>query len=571
MYNTYVKSFLQKNLLQIGLIGIGFLLFFFRILYFAGNFGGVEHDSGWYLGMAENLARRGIYASYTNTIGEEGVGAHPSIHGRFSVQDANGYIYFPAGVTAGPGYVVPEAIVLKFFGSGWWQYRGWPLFSFFLLLAISFLVVWRIGGFAAFFMFALWLWAVPQFTTAFAFESFGEDIAFLYLLAGFLFAHYVFTHKRKVTVMFLSGVCLSLAYLTKNLYALAITGIAGYFLWDVVIHRKEKLYLLKKWSIFLIGLALLPVLFQVYERWFLLSHFGEAGLHAVQEDYRLHFASNGSGIENLKNLSGLDWNFVYKKILIWMDVAITQPFLVWSLLLLFPIIIFKYIHKNQRVFLGSLYIAMVVSFGWFVVLSPAGWARHAWQAVMIGMMLLSIGIGVLFRRCTSWGERALFAFIVAVILIPSLQLKSITMSPILTDETIFQWRSVSMVRGINGFPSNDILSYSDQNSLVQFFHEHIGTKDRVYYVGWFLNAEVSPLVDKVFYTLDRYMALHDSNPDGGKSYAIFGPYQQGMWSMEPQGYIVGKTNQLCDQIVYQNPSYLLCTLQNNLHYTNSAY
>src|SRR3990170_7616752 len=88
-------------------------LFLLRSIFFAANYGGIEHDSGWYLGVARNLAQRGIYASYTNTIIPEEQGDYPSIHGRFSVQDENGYSYFPAGVTVGPGYIIPEAILLK--------------------------------------------------------------------------------------------------------------------------------------------------------------------------------------------------------------------------------------------------------------------------------------------------------------------------------------------------------------------------------------------------------------------------------------------------------------------------
>lgn len=557
-------------MLAVGLITVACILFLFRVLFFAGNYGGVEHDSGWYLGVAKNLALRGIYASYTNTVATNGIGEHPSIHGRFSVQDAQGYIYFPAGVTAGPGYVVPEALMIKLFGNGWWQYRLWPLLSFAALVGISFFAVWRIGGFAAFIVFALWLWAIPQFYTAYAFEAFGEDIAFLFLFVGLLVAHYVSMRKQKVKFMFLSGVFLSLAYLTKDLYALAICGIGAFFIWDVYALRKEWRYLVKKWLLFALGLALLPVAFLGYERWFLLSHFGPQGVWGVQEDFRLHFESNGSGLSNL-NLLHMDWNFVYKKVLIWMDVGFAQPLLVWSMLMLFPIVVFKFINKQYRVFIVSLYLAMVVSFAWYILLSPTGWARHAWQAVMIGIMLIAIGIGTLYNRCSTVGTKMLFVFAVIVVFLPSIEPANITLSPMLNGETITRWKSASMVRGLNGFPSNDILSLDDQKGIVQFFDSSVHKQDRVYYVGWFLVAEVSPLVDKVFYTLDRYESLNGENPDGGKSYAIFGPYQQGTWSMESPDYIVAKTNQICDEIVYQNPSYLVCTLQKNLHYINSAY
>ena len=110
--SSYGRLLKRTNWVNIYIFSTAFF-FLFRVIFFASEFGAVEHDSGWYLGVARNLAQRGIYASYTNTIREEGIGAQPSIHGRFSVQDNNGYSYFPAGVTAGPGYVIPQAILLK--------------------------------------------------------------------------------------------------------------------------------------------------------------------------------------------------------------------------------------------------------------------------------------------------------------------------------------------------------------------------------------------------------------------------------------------------------------------------
>jgi len=138
-----IKVFFKKHFLKIYL-GLTVILFLARMVLFAGEFGGIEHDSGWYLGVARNLAERGIYASYTNTTTSGGVGAFPSIHGRFSVQDKNGFSYFPAGVTAGPGYIIPEAMIIKVFGFGWWQARAWPIITLGLLLAALFIFVYLI-------------------------------------------------------------------------------------------------------------------------------------------------------------------------------------------------------------------------------------------------------------------------------------------------------------------------------------------------------------------------------------------------------------------------------------------
>src|SRR3990167_7690110 len=131
------------------------LPFLLRSVFFATHIGGVEHDSGWYLGVARNLAQRGIYASYTNTVTEAMKGTYPSIHGRVSVQDDNGFVYFPAGVTVGPGYIIPEALILKLFGYGWWQFRAWPLLAFMGLLILTFLIIWQVGGLLALILFQL--------------------------------------------------------------------------------------------------------------------------------------------------------------------------------------------------------------------------------------------------------------------------------------------------------------------------------------------------------------------------------------------------------------------------------
>ena len=69
-------------------------LFLFRVVWFAANFGSIEHDSGWFLGVAKNLANRGIYASYINTVEVEGAGVYPSLRRGLSIQDEKGFSCF---------------------------------------------------------------------------------------------------------------------------------------------------------------------------------------------------------------------------------------------------------------------------------------------------------------------------------------------------------------------------------------------------------------------------------------------------------------------------------------------
>ena len=80
------------------------------------------------------------------------------------------------------------------------------------------------------------------------------------------------------------------------------------------------------------------------------------------------------------------------------------------------------------------------------------------------------------------------------------------------------------------------------------------------------------MVDKVFYSLDRYLEIGQADmSDDGKSYLIIGPYQKGKYSLVPKTYYPSKVSELCEVVVFENSSYTLCSLKNNLVYENRAY
>lgn len=556
-------------------IPITVLFFVLRAIFFAASFGGVEHDSGWYLGVAKNLALRGIYASYTNTISEEGEGAHSSIHGRFSVQDDKGFSYFPAGVTAGPGYIFPEAFFLKAFGNGFWQYRLWPLSAYAILLFSLFFIVWQIGGLPSLLIFQVWLWAVPQLTTTYAYESYSEDIAFLFLLLSFGLYYLSTRSKKENWFIFFSGLFLSFSFLTKNLFFLLGLSFLLPLLWEVWKYRKQVIKVIIRWMLFAIGFALPVGLYEGYRYLFLVSHFGFAGWSAINEDIKLTFQSGGSGITSL-NLKNLNWVFMLKKINIWLDVGIKQPFLIWTILLLSPLVVFKYSPKRLRVLIVLFYSSLLISFSWFILISPTGWARHVWQGIVLGMIIVSVTFGLSVRNTLKNFKKSAFGILLitvslTVLLLGVVRYESLKMGFNLNQDTIEEWRRGRFIRGLEGLPSHPILSLSDQKGLTVFFKDNIKTQDRVYYAGWFIHAEASSLVDKVFYTLDRYFALDQKNPDNGKSYLILGPYQQGPWALEPANYVSDKMSEMCEKDVFKNSSYSLCLLRRGLLYNNPAY
>lgn len=238
-----MKFILQNKKISFYILFSTFL-FLLRVILFAGSYGGVEHDSGWYLGVAKNLAENGKYASYTNTVAQDGVGAFPSIHGRFSVQDKQGYVYFPAGVTAGPGYIIPEATILKIFGNGWWQYRAWPLLIFSLLILSLFVVIYLTGGFISLLIFQIWLWAVPQFYIAYAFEAYSETIAFFFLFLSFIF-YYFFQKRKSFSFVILSGLFLSFSVLTKDLFLVPACAYIPLLAYELKISKGKKTLIYK--------------------------------------------------------------------------------------------------------------------------------------------------------------------------------------------------------------------------------------------------------------------------------------------------------------------------------------
>lgn len=548
------------------------LLFFARVIIFTDKFGGVEHDSGWYLGVARNLAQRGIYASYTNTIIPEEPGDYPSLHGRYSVQDKEGYSYFPAGVTVGSGYIIPEAILLKIFGYDFWQFRLWPLISFLGLLLLVFYFAYKLGGWVSLVILQIWLWFFPQIYLSMAYEAYGEHIALFYLfLSFFLFSRKENTKRTNYFLMFVSGIIFSMSFLTKNLMLLSISSFGFIFLCDALLifrkkdtkHTRQKIF---GWIFWGLGFVLPITAFEGYRYLSLVSLFGIEGWKAVNKDIEIHLAQNGSGLK----LQKLDYGFTLKKFLIWEKLGFRYGFLAWVVLALFSAQILYKKHKDNIQIFSLFLVSILVGLIWFTLFSPTGWTRHAWMSLVLGLLLLASFMGRL-SKFIKGKSKTFFLLALAVLLLLSMRLNRSYPQFYLSQPTVDEWEKFRYEGGLQGLPTNTIATLKDQKEVKNFFERRVKPEDRVYYLGWFLVAEISPIVDKVFYTYDRYEYLQRKNPLNGVSYLILGPYQKGKLSMVGQSYASAKIKTLCDDVVLNNPSYTLCTLRNDVDYKNRAY
>jgi len=565
VYNTGEKP-MRKYTIYLYIFLTSFL-FLLRAIFFAGSYGAVEHDSGWFMGVARNLAQRGIYASYTNTIRKEGIGAYPSLHGRYSVQDSEGYSYFPAGVTAGPGYVVPQAIFFKLFGFGFWQLRAWPLLAFLGMLIFLFYLTYLLGGIVSVVILQVWLWVVPQLYITFAYEGFGEHIALFYLLASLYFLWTSLTVKRKGRTFFVLGVLFSLSILTKYLTLLAGGAFILVFVYDFYKNRGELKKTLIYWFYLTFGILFPIGLFEAYRYLVLTSLFDKSAWDAINADFLLHFKANGSGV----SLYGIDWEFVSRKLTVWKKVGITYFLLPWILLIISPLLLYQKKLKEKRGLFLLIFTSSLSIFFWYLFASPTGWTRHVLLGLILSMVLISVSLGTLFNLKKKVGYLAKGGVIIL------LSLTFVTSSGFypnlfLDRSDIESWRVKRYEGGIQGLPHTDTFSLSDQTQLINFFEENIKDSDRVYYLGWFLLAEASPLVDRVFYSLDRYLEIGQAKgPEGGQSFLIIGPYQKGKFSLMPRDYHDKKIKELCREVVFINSSYTLCTLKTSLVYENKAY
>ena len=92
-----------------------------RIVAFINVYGGIEHDGGWMLSISRSLAEQGTYTTMVSTIVDPTVPGDIGVDGKFDIQASDGRIWFFTGNGIGPTSIVPDALVLKIFGTDFFQ------------------------------------------------------------------------------------------------------------------------------------------------------------------------------------------------------------------------------------------------------------------------------------------------------------------------------------------------------------------------------------------------------------------------------------------------------------------
>ncbi|MFZ2025913.1 MAG: hypothetical protein WAV30_01350 [Microgenomates group bacterium] len=528
---------MKKNILYIFIL-ISSLLFISRFVVFVATQDvGIEHDSGWYLSVVRNVAQKGIYASSVNTIGtSEKTGDHPSIHNRFSVQDKEGYSYFPAGVTVGPGFILTEALIVKLFGAGWVQYRTWSFVCFFLLITLLFYITYSLGGIVGLIFFQIWLWFYPQIWINQSFEAFSEQIALLYLLSGLIL---ISIKKPSMLMIVCGGLLIGLSIQTKNLFLLPAPLIVILFF---LIKKNVKLTFF-----LLLSIAVPTVLFEAYRFFYLISRFGMSSYLAINKDVYLTMKTGGSGLSIFSRKEPL--LFILNKLAVWKHVGSSL------LLILIPFAFLKKTYGSLPPLFLYLCASCASVFGWYIALSQTGWFRHAFPAVVMGMMIVP---SLYFRAVEYFWQKKITSILVVLLGIFFILLLTVVTNSLahgdffLTRKLFYSDKSIP-VNSLQGPLFVPVFSRADQDSISTFISRSVPKEKRLCYEGWFLVAELPVIMNRIIFPLPRCTS---------GDLLVIGPYQRGIYSLVGESaYSVSMVKSKCNKTVYKNDSYLLCKIK----------
>jgi hypothetical protein len=529
------------------------VLFLLRTVYFiSAHDVGIEHDSGWYLGVARNLATRGIYASYTNNLTDPTSKASLNIYGRFSVQDGDGFTYFPAGVTVGPGYVLPQAILLRIFGIGYWQYKLWPLIGYFLLMVTLFAFCMYLGGVRSALILGLWFWVRPDIFFNLSHEAFSESIALLFFLISVAFQIKSFPLIKKLDTrdrILLSGVFMGFAILTKYLLLFYVVGL---FICVLFSGGEDKLRKVRYLFSLILGIVSPILIFEVYKFVTVVRALDLVSYFAVVADGILVLKMGGSGA----GYSRFSEEFIRNKLSVWDHLQVFSSFVFWLVLFAGLATLIKKSIKERHIFL-CLCGGVLPHLLWFIVISPTGWLRHVWPAVVICLMCFSIFLAHLsfsFHRSVL----RFFAFGCVLLLYLSSVFGSLGMPTFAMDPNNFYnmwvaWQKGQTPNKLQGFLFAPIFSWKEQTAIAQFIHKRIPKTKKIYYVNLFIATDISTIADRVFYPLERML----SEPDE-EAYVIFASYQKGKHNIMGPVYYPYMKSAVCFEVLLDLPSHTLC-------------
>jgi Dolichyl-phosphate-mannose-protein mannosyltransferase len=550
-----------------------------RLVAFINVYGGIEHDSGWMLTISRSLAEQGTYTTLISTIADPGMVGAIGVDKKFDVQATDGRIWFFTGNGIGPASIVPDALVLKLFGTDFWALRLGPLVFYTLFLLLGARLLYELAGVGAIILFHGFIFFYPQLSIFLGYEAMGEVPTICYVLLAFLaFASAAEHPEQGWRRYFIAGLFAGLAINSKLIGLLAISGLFLYALGSVLMqvlkkHHSLSASLVSPGLAMLLGTSVPLVLWELYQllRIVQLADFATYQQHLQQ---RWQFVLNdGSGV-GLQLHSGLD--FFWDKFFILSEVA--QPDR-WITALVFVAILAGGIalflrrrhQPRQRALLSVLLLGWLANTAWFAGLAQTGWVRHFWFGLVLAAFLLSaIAVGLIRpekvarpyssqTRLPAFIRQALapaFGMLVLALVSWNFLRQPYGMSILVPDEMVTYWQAKQIHDPYGSSLPWIIIPRAAQDAITAYIRE-LPPESTLYFPGRNKAAELPPLTGHIQYPLERrkFVGPHPND------FLVIGPSIVSSWQ-DPQTRRKGLAAALaqCPRPVVQNDFYRLCSL-----------
>lgn len=526
-----------------------------RVIVFVNEYGGLEHDGGWFLNVSRSLAERGTYTTMVSTIVNPAARGGINIDRKFDIQDDEGRIWFFTGNGLGPGGIAVNAIFLKLLSVNFWSLHLGPLLFLTLFLLLASAILLRLRSLAPVILFHLYLWLYPHLIFFLGYEAMGEMPTMVYILLAYaVFACTIQPNpKREWGWFFLSGLAAGLVINTKLIALLSLGGIFAIWFW-LLWERRMKW---KKLVAFVGGLATIPVLWEL-AHWVILTRIAgfEMYLRHLQERIRF-IVDDGSGI-GAQDYSG--FQFIWDKILIVSEISHPNQIIALLTLLLVliggPVLIWLYRQDRIRQnWLILLWVGWLGNAVWFIGLAKTGWVRHAWFGLILAVLVLCVIFGEALwrvRHHANW--RALSAMVLVTgILLPGFMTQKNAATIFITDDLIEQWRQKQLAAQYTKVPWM-ITPRAEQEAVVDLIQQ-LPPKANVFYPENHKAAEIAVQAGKIFYPLKRRALMTLTADD----VIIIGVTLISPWK-DPgvRHSLIERAKVECPNFVYQSEYYIIC-------------
>lgn len=536
-----------------------------RVIVFVNVYGGLEHDSGWSLGAARSLAERGAYTSMVSTIEDPRTPGGINVDDKFDIQAPDGRVWLRTSTSIGPASIVPDALVLKFFGVNFWTLRTGPLlfYTFFLFLAAY--VLYQLTGLGAIILFHAFLFFYPHLSIFLAYEGLGEMPSMVYQLAAFLtFAVAVGRQRHRLTYFFVAGLLVGLA---SNAKMLALLPMSGLFLWAGLLWWYRRKTSFKEVVALVSGLVVVQVGWELTQLVILtrLTSF-ELYLRHAQQRW-LGFLDEGSGLGE-QSRSGPE--FIWDKFLLLQEVSQSQP---WLVVTIFLVVLLGggaawWLVQSQswrQNLVGPMWLGWLANTAWYVGLAKTGWTRHYWFGLILAALLLSVIPLLLIRSGRLQTRKWRIRMIGLGLLLLGLLGWNFAAQPhvwylFLPDEIVPYWQQKRADNGYQATMPWIIIPRSQQEPVVAYIQQ-MPPEARVYYPYAHKAAEIATLTGRINYPINRrnYPGVTPHPAD----ILLIHPYIVSAWIHDPvmRQDLLNQVAQVCPQPVLKNDFYMICLVK----------